>query len=350
MKHLPVPEPLRILFILCFSVFNLEATDTAHWKFSCYGEVYFQQERGEALRPGFLFSHHRNGAAATNLVLGQVQRVSKRLGLYLGLMDGSYARTNLAAEPRMLRHVFEARIAWKPSGKGSSWLEAGVFPSHIGNESAIGMQCPTVTRSLMADNSPYYESGVRWLQKSQNGKREGGLYLLNGWQRMRLPGEGVWPAVGHQLTWQLQPGLRVNSSSFAGNPGEERGVLRVFHDAWLAWDMLPRWTLHAAYDLGWQRHAGTWQTGSLVLQHRLAQFWTFSARAESFLDPGGVIIPGHSGKGSRVRALSINADFKASAALLWRMEGRWMQSPFPLRAGGDQDALSINTTLCFLVP
>lgn len=350
MKHRPIPEPYFLLLTALISALNLQAADTARWKLSCYGETYFQQEGGESLRPGFLYSHHRNGAAATNLAILQAQRVTNRLGLYMGVMDGTYARTNLAAEPRILRHLFEARIAWKPSAKGRSWLEAGVFPSHIGNESAIGMQCPTVTRSLMADNSPYYESGIRWLQKSKNEKREGGLYLLNGWQRMRLPGRGVWPAAGHQLIVRLQPGLRVNSSSFVGNPGDRPGVFRMFHDAWLAWDFKPRWTLHAAYDIGWQRRAGTWQTGSLVLQHRLPRYWVFSGRAETFVDPGGIMVPAQSVRGSRVNGLSINADYQATASVMWRLECRWLQSPYPLRETGGNQAMSINTTLCFLLP
>jgi hypothetical protein len=35
------------------------------------------------------------------------------------------------------------------------------MPSHIGFESAIGKDCATLTRSILADNSPYYEAGVK---------------------------------------------------------------------------------------------------------------------------------------------------------------------------------------------
>jgi hypothetical protein len=202
----------------------------------------------------------------------------------------------------------------------------------------------------MADNSPYYESGLRWLGKSANGKREGGIYVLNGWQRMRLPGRGVLPALGHQLTMQINPALRVNSSSFLGNPGEESGVLRAFHDAWLAWDLRSRWTFHAAYDMGWQRQAGSWQTASVVLQYRLPQYWVFSARADSFMDSEGIIIPAQSTRGSRIGSYSFNADYLISEAAVWRVECRWMHAPFPLRDGGKQQALSFNTALCFQVP
>jgi hypothetical protein len=264
-------------------------------------------------------------------------------------MDGTYARTNLSAEPRLLQHLFEARLAWKPAKDGRSWLEAGVFPSHIGNETAIGNQCATLTRSLMADNSPYYESGLRWLMTSRDGKREGGLYLLNGWQRMRLPEKQVLPAFGHQLTWQLRPRLRVNSSSFVGNPGERADAFRVFHDAWLAWDFLPRWSLQSAFDIGWQRNTGTWQTGSAVLRYKVHEHWALAGRAEWFHDPEGIIIPASSG-GKNLRAASLNVDYQASEALLWRAECRWLQTPFVLADRSTRDLISFNTVLCFQIP
>jgi hypothetical protein len=350
MKRLRAPEGSLFWMLSIGLLPQVMGSDTARWKLAAYGEVYFQWEKEAENRPAFLYSYNRNGTASANLALLQLERVSERTILRIGAMDGAYARANLASEPRFLRHVFEARFAWKPKKNGNSWLEAGVFPSHIGNESALGMQCPTLTRSLMADNSPYYESGLRWLGKSANGKREGGIYVLNGWQRMRLPGHGVWPALGHQLTLQLNPAMRINSSSFLGNPGDNRGVLRAFHDAWMAWDFRPRWTLHAAYDIGWQRQAGSWQTASVVLQHRLPHDWVFSARAESFLDPNGIIIPAQTSIGSRIGAYSFNADYVISEAAVWRMECRWMHAPFPLRDGGKPEAWSFNTALCFQVP
>lgn len=351
MKRLLIPE--RVIFFWMLFIGSMPralGSDTARWKLSAYGEVYFQREMEAENRPAFLYSYDRNGTAGTNLALLQLKRVTERTALHIGAMDGTYARANLAAEPRYLRHVFEARFAWKPKENGNSWLEAGVFPSHIGNESAIGMQCPTLTRSLMADNSPYYESGLRWLGKSANGKREGGIYVLNGWQRIRLPGRGIWPALGYQLTVQLNQVLRINSSSFFGNPGDNPGVLRAFHDAWMAWDFRPRWTLHAAWDMGWQRQYGSWQTASIVLQHRLPHDWVFGARAEAFLDPNGIIIPAPISTGTRIGAYSVNADYVISEAALWRVECRWMHAPFPLRTGGRQEALSFSTALCFQVP
>ena len=41
------------------------------------------------------------------------------------------------------------------------WIDAGIFFSHIGSESWISRDNPTNTRSLAADFTPYYETGIR---------------------------------------------------------------------------------------------------------------------------------------------------------------------------------------------
>jgi hypothetical protein len=349
-KPLGLIKRFTCLVFACIAAISLSASDTTRWKCAAYGESYFQREAGADRRPDFIYSHHRNGTAAANIMLLQVQRLSDNTRINIGIMDGTYARANYAAEPRALRHLYEARLAWKPFDSGRTWLEAGVFPSHIGNESAIGMQSPTLSRSLMADNSPYYESGLRWLQESENGKREGGLYLLNGWQRIRLPGRNIWPALGHQLTIRIAPGLRINSSSFVGNPGNIRCAFRVFHNAWLAWDFHPNWVLHTAFDMGWQHRTGSWQTGSVIVQHKLHRFWAFSGRAEVFRDPQSVVLPSRGLRGTHVSAFSVNADFRATDAVMWRVECRWLHSTFPLKEEGDQCAWSLNTALCVQIP
>nr|WP_290930803.1 outer membrane beta-barrel protein [Haliscomenobacter sp.] len=58
------------------------------------------------------------------------------------------------------------------------------MPSHIGFESAIGKDCWNLSRSILAENSPYYETGVRLSLNSANGKWYAAAMLLNGWQRM----------------------------------------------------------------------------------------------------------------------------------------------------------------------
>jgi hypothetical protein len=120
------------------------------------------------------------------------------------LMTGSYANANLAAEPEVLKNIFEANAGVKISSKKNVWIDAGIFASHIGFESAIGRDCWTLTRSMLADNSPYYESGVKFSYTSDNGEWFVSGLFLNGWQRIQRVEANNTPAVGHQLTWKTR--------------------------------------------------------------------------------------------------------------------------------------------------
>ncbi|OQW43057.1 MAG: hypothetical protein A4S08_10190 [Proteobacteria bacterium SG_bin4] len=68
---------------------------------------------------------------------------------------------NYAAEPGILGNLYEGNVGLKLSGSNNLWLDIGVFPSHIGFESAVGKDNWTLTRSLVAENTPYFESGAK---------------------------------------------------------------------------------------------------------------------------------------------------------------------------------------------
>ncbi len=121
---------------------------------------------------------------ALNLGLVHVGYAKQRMRAALGLMAGTYPQANLIAEPELLRNIFEARVGLKLSKRKELWLDAGVFPSHIGLESAIGIDNWTLTRSVIAENSPYYLSGAR-LTWTLSKKLELAALMMNGWQRIR---------------------------------------------------------------------------------------------------------------------------------------------------------------------
>jgi hypothetical protein len=76
------------------------------------------------------------------------------------------------------------------------------MPSHIGFESAISKDCFTLTRSILADNSPYFESGAKISYSSDNGKWFVSGLVLNGWQRIQRVNGNSTVAFGHQLTYR----------------------------------------------------------------------------------------------------------------------------------------------------
>lgn len=82
----------------------------------------------------------------------------------------------------LLQHIYESNIGISLNKKNNLWLDAGIFGSHIGFESAISKDCWTLTRSLFAENSPYYLSGTK-LTYNPNEHWEFAVIICNGWQR-----------------------------------------------------------------------------------------------------------------------------------------------------------------------
>ena len=71
---------------------------------------------------------------------------------------GTYMNANYAAEPEYLKNIYEANAGIKISKNENLWIDVGILPSHIGFETAIRKDNWTLTRSMVAENSPYYES------------------------------------------------------------------------------------------------------------------------------------------------------------------------------------------------
>jgi hypothetical protein len=111
---------------------------------SGYAEAYYQYDFNNPInnnRPGFVYSHTRNNEA--NLNLGFIKAVYSKDNVRgnLALAAGTYMNSNYAAETGVMKNMFEANVGIKLSKKKNLWLDAGIFPSHIGFESAIGKDC-----------------------------------------------------------------------------------------------------------------------------------------------------------------------------------------------------------------
>ncbi len=170
---------MKKILIVILSVISLNSfaqTDNTNnpLTISGYFETYYAYDFGNPSdhnRPGFVYSHNRHNEVNLNLGFIKAAYTTDQVRANLALMTGTYANANLAAEPGVLKNIFEANAGVKISKKKNLWVDAGIFASHIGFESAIGKDCWNLTRSILADNSPYYESGAKisYTQKMKNG-------------------------------------------------------------------------------------------------------------------------------------------------------------------------------------
>jgi hypothetical protein len=302
-----------------------------------YGFVdgYYGYDFGHAntnVRPGFLYSHNRqNEFTLNNAVLGARYDDGRVRGA-IGLHAGTYVSANYANEDPVLKFVYEAYAGFRPFKK--AWLDVGIFGSHIGFESAISKDNWTLTRSLMAENSPYYESGARFTYEV-GPKLTLTALVLNGWQNIRETNQAK--ALGTQIQWKPTDKLLINSSTFYGNeqPTDSLVRRRYFHDFYLTYAATERLNLALVFDVGKQQSAGrhgydTWHAGSAFVKYKLADKFSTTLRGEYYYADRGVLIsssmPTRLDADFRTAGGSLNLDYLPTANVAFRVEGRYLRS------------------------
>lgn len=308
--------------------------------FEVYADVYYSYDFGKPLnnkKSSFLYSYNRHHQPAINLLMGKLNYVTKQFRTSFALAGGTYMNDNLAAENDLVKQVYEASAGIRLSKQKNIWLDAGIFSSHIGFEGAIGADNLTLTRSLMTDNSPYYESGFKLSYVSDNQKWHFNLLCLNGWQRSIRLNESFKPSFGHQLTYKPNAFFTVNSSSFIGNDRPDSVKrMRYFHNLYAIWEMNPQLTLTGGFDIGWeQKSKGSsvmynWYTPTLVIGYKYSAKHRLAARIEYYKDVNGVIISYPLPTGFRTTGYSVNYDYWLNTASCFRLEARKFYSVQPI--------------------
>jgi hypothetical protein len=308
----------------------------AKFSWSAYTELYYVYDFGRPAnheRPDFLYSHKRHNEINLNLGYLRAAYQTDRVRARLALMAGTYTQYNMAAEQGLLKHIYEASAGIKVLAKADLWLEAGVFPSHIGFESAESSVCPTLTRSMMAENTPYYEAGAKLTYTTSNTRWLFSALVLNGWQRIsRIPGNQS-PALGTQIQFKPSSKVTLNSSTFLGNdkPDSVRQN-RLFHNLYGIFQVGKKWQLIAAFDTGLEETFKgsntyyTWYNPEVILRYQWAPRWAAAARIEYYEDKHEVIIATGTANGFQTLGYSLNLDFNPFEQVLWRIEGRVLES------------------------
>lgn len=305
-------------------------------KISGYLETYYVYDFGNPIdhnRPDFLYSFNRHNEVNLNLGFIQAEYNNDRVRGKLAFMTGTYANANLAAEPGVLKNIFEANAGFRISKSPNLWVDAGIFASHIGFEGAIGANCWNMTRSLLAENSPYYLTGAKISYTSDDEKWFLSGLLLNGWQRIqRVPGNQT-PALGHQLTWKPNEKITLNSSSFIGNdkPDSTR-QMRYFHNFYGQFQLSPKIGITAGFDMGAEQQAkgssdfNVWYSPVLIARFTPTGKLALAARAEYYSDESGVVISTGTTNGFQTFGYSLNMDVRVMENVLWRLEARTFNS------------------------
>lgn len=333
---------LFLLFLMnvLFGVAKAQQQDS--FALQLYSEVYgsiIPNKPFDDKRPAYQYNYTGANKVGINMALTKVHYSKQRFRTNLGLMAGDYATANLAAEEPWARIIYEANAGVKLSNKKELWLDAGIMPSHIGFETAIGRDNWAATRSIVADNSPYYETGLR-LSYQPNAKWYVAALALTGWQRITFAQEKKQPSFATQITFKPSSRFSINHSSFAGKaPYTFASVNRYYSNLHTTIQLYKNLAMLICWDMGIEykptafRKNATWNAWNAQVQYKSSSSkWQFNARYERFIDRNTILfeLPEQIYHQFNVHHASFNIDRFLGKGFLLRAEANYQSSPYPI--------------------
>ena len=249
---------------------------------------------------------------------------SKRFRGQLALHTGSYVAINYAAEPQIYRNILRANGGFQIID--NLWLDAGVFDSHIGMESGVSRDNPTVTRSLMADLSPFFETGLSVSYETKQFSAK--LLAINGWQRIKDNNKDI--GLGTQIQFKPADHITLNSSTYYGNEQDTGHRPRVFHNFYVQ-HAVGDFSYAFAFDIGAEKSSSSsnyleWWGTALILRYALSEEFATALRLEHYHDRHQVIVTTNSRNGFQTSGASVNFDYTPMKQVLLRLEVRWLNA------------------------
>jgi hypothetical protein len=243
-----------------------------------------------------------------------------RLALQMGT---SVTRNTIAERNRDLQYIQEV-IVGKRLGE-NTWIDMGIFLSHIGLESWISKNNWVYSRALFSDNVPYYASGVRIQHENIQ------FIIMNGWGNMTENNEGK--ALGFQYKKKLSQKMSFTYNNFFGDEEvvSDRSRFRGYHNFVFEYLASSRWQYQGAIDFGHQSQqlndgVDGWVTGAVIIRRILNPEQSLAMRAEYYADPHEANVVTNTSEGFQVTALSLNFDQKLEEKAMWRNEIRGFYS------------------------
>jgi hypothetical protein len=302
-----------------------EAQSSSKLIWSAYAELYYALDSempANNERANYLYNHKRNNELNINLAFVKAAYADKKTRANLALMVGTYAQYNLAAENALSQHIMEANIGVQLSKKNNIWLDAGVMPSHIGFESAIAQDCWTPSRSLVAENSPYFNTGVKLSGSNKKENLNASFLVLNGWQQIqKLPGQNT-PSIGVQINYKPKSTFTLNYSNFIGSAKPDAAkALRTYHNIYAIYEPAKKWSVTAGIDIGSEKsgaQTNLWYTPVIISRYIVNTKSKIAARLEYFKDMKNTLIS--STIPFQLGGASFNYDYQISENCIWRSE------------------------------
>lgn len=329
---------ILLAFFLCqlsYAQMDNDSSVTQKITISGFADVFYAYDLNEPdgeYRQAFLYNHNRHNEFSLNLGLIKLAVRDSIYRANLAIQAGTYANDNYINESETFKNVFEANVGIALNKKKNIWLDAGIFPSHLGFESAISIENMTLSRSLLAENSPYFLSGAQLSLKTKNNWKFT-LLVANGWQRIKRVEGNSLPSFGSQVAYSPSTDLTINWSTFVGTefPDSSRRMM-YFNDLYVQFKSSEKLSFIVAFDIGLQEKPMSsseydiWFGPTLIAEYMLNEKWKTALRLEYYDDENGVIIPTSTINGFKTSGISLNLDHSPSKDIMCRIEGRYFNS------------------------
>ena len=286
-----------------------------------------------------------------NLAFVEAKMDGQRVRGRIALQTGTSVQSNYSGEPvngqvsgqSLARHIQEAVVGVKVAE--NIWVDGGIFFSHMGMEGWLSRDNPMYTRSLVADYSPYYQSGAK-VPWAATPKLTAQLDVVNGWQNISENNKGK--GVGIRLDYAPMPNSTLSYYNFFSQEAGTR--LRSFNGVG-AKVAKGRATMLAEFDIGMQDDSdgsggsATWYGFTAIARGQVTPTVALSARVERFDDENQIIIatgavnetPNSAFRGN---GASVGLDWSPQPRLQWRTELRGFMNDRAVFADGVSGALS----------
>lgn len=319
-----------LLVFLCFNSFQLCAIDSNFLKkidLSLYNEIYYTQNLNDfnhTNKPNFLYNHKNENSLDINTLIGKISIKDSLYRGNLGFIFGTFAANNMLEEPSWAQNLYEANFGFKIMKKHNLWFDLGLMNSHIGFESAVGADCWTMTRSILAENSPYYETGAKLSYTSKNEKIYLAALYLNGWQNIAKLSAQTNHSFGAQLMWKPNDKFTFNYSSFLGNAQPDRNRnMRFYNNLYVIYEK-SKWGIIIGFDMGMDKNIfgknGIWYSPVVIIKYKFNDNKSLAIRSEYFNDSKNIIIESGRILPIQLGSISSNYDFRFLKRFLWRNE------------------------------
>lgn len=315
---------------------TIQTVTTNPLTISGYVEGYYSYDFNKPSnnnRPGFLYNFNRHNEFSLNLGFVKAAYATERTRANLTIGVGTYMNANYAVEQGVLKNIFEANAGYEVCKKSNLWFDIGIMPSHIGFEGAIGKDNWTLTRSLVAENTPYFESGAKLSYTTANGKLQLAALALNGWQRIRRVEGNSLMSWGMQVVYKPSGKVTLNYGTFFGTDKPDSARHWRYHNnLYGIFQLSNKVGLIANIDYGLEQKApnsselNKWYTPVVILRITPTSNWAFALRGEYLSDENGVIIGTGTPNGFKTFGGSLNIDYLPQPNVALRLEGRYLNS------------------------